>query len=69
MAVEKEYPAHPDLTGGGETILHKHKLNACDVPDGAVDFNGQQATSLVVENRTDDPGTPVDGQIWLRTDL
>jgi len=69
MAVEKEYPAHPDLTGGGETGLHKHKLNACDPPDGVVNFNKQQATSLVIENRTDDPISPVDGQIWLRTDL
>lgn len=24
MAVEKEYPGHPDLTGGGETSLHSH---------------------------------------------
>ena len=69
MGTEKEYPGHPDLTGGGETGLHKHKLNACDPPDGAVAFNGQQATALVVENRTSDPGSPVDGQIWLRTDL
>lgn len=27
------------------------------------------ATGLVIENRTDDPGSPVTGQIWLRTDL
>jgi len=25
--------------------------------------------ALVIENRTDDPVTPVAGQIWLRTDL
>lgn len=24
MAVEKEYPGHPDLTSGGETLLHSH---------------------------------------------
>lgn len=24
MAIEKEYPGHPDLTGGGETLLHSH---------------------------------------------
>uniref|UniRef100_A0A6M3LX46 Uncharacterized protein n=1 Tax=viral metagenome TaxID=1070528 RepID=A0A6M3LX46_9ZZZZ len=45
------------------------KLNACTAPDGAVNFNQQQATSLVIENRTSDPGSPVNGQIWLRTDL
>ncbi len=24
MAIETKYPAHPDLTGGGETALHSH---------------------------------------------
>ena len=24
MALEKEYPSHPDLTGGGQTNLHTH---------------------------------------------
>jgi len=24
---------------------------------------------LVIENRTSDPGAPVNGQIWLRTDI
>jgi hypothetical protein len=24
---------------------------------------------LVIENRTSDPGAPVSGQLWLRTDL
>lgn len=26
-------------------------------------------SALVVENRTSDPGAPVSGQLWLRTDL
>jgi hypothetical protein len=26
-------------------------------------------TNFVIENRTSDPGSPVTGQIWLRTDL
>ncbi len=26
-------------------------------------------TALVIETRTSDPGSPVEGQIWLRTDL
>ena len=25
--------------------------------------------TLVIENRTSDPGAPVSGQLWLRTDL
>lgn len=35
----------------------------------SVDFGGQQAITLVIENKTEDPTTPPDGQIWLRTDL
>lgn len=26
-------------------------------------------STLVIETRTDDPATPEEGQIWLRTDL
>ena len=26
-------------------------------------------TSFVLEQRTDDPSSPVDGQMWYRTDL
>lgn len=33
MAVETVYPAHPDLTGGGETGLHSHSI-----PDAAIEF-------------------------------
>jgi len=69
MAKETEHVAHPSLVDGSTTTLHKHKLSQCDTPDAAVDFNQQQATALVVENRTGDPASPVTGQIWLRTDL
>jgi hypothetical protein len=45
-------------------------LDAISAPVAAVNFNGQQATSFRLENRTgSDPGTPTTGQIWLRTDL
>lgn len=30
---------------------------------------GDAITTLIVENRTSDPGTPETGRIWLRTDL
>lgn len=69
MAKQGEQVAHSEVVGGGGTSLHSHKLNQCTAPDGNVDFNQKQALTLVIENRTDDPGTPVDGQIWLRTDL
>jgi len=72
MAKQGEQVAHSELVGGAETTKHSHaapKLSDCAAPDAAVDFSQQQATSLVIENRTDDPVSPMDGQIWLRTDL
>ncbi len=30
---------------------------------------GADVTTLIVENRTSDPGSPEVGRIWLRTDL
>ena len=69
MAREEEEYAHPELVDGENTTKHKHKLNSCSSPDAAVDFNQQEATGLIIENRTSDPSSPVDGQIWLRTDL
>lgn len=44
-------------------------LNDLAAPDGSVNFAQQQAVSFVIENRTSDPGSPVAGQLWLRTDL
>lgn len=38
-------------------------------PATSVDFAQQQALQFVIENRTSDPGSPVAGQLWLRTDL
>lgn len=52
-------------SGGGDSI----KLNEFADPTGSVNFNGQQALAFRIENRTSDPGSPADGQIWLRTDL
>ena len=72
MAKTNEQVAHASLVSGEETGLHGHgnpKLNACNAPDGAVNFNKKQAVALVIENRTSDPPSPVNGQIWLRTDL
>lgn len=45
------------------------KLNELQSPDSTVEFNQKQALQLVIETRTDDPGAPVVGQPWLRTDL
>jgi hypothetical protein len=51
---------------GGTDVI---RLDELAVPTASVDFNGQQATSFRVENRTSDPASPSVGQIWLRTDL
>ena len=34
-----------------------------------LDFAQFEALQFVLENRTSDPGAPVAGQMWLRTDL
>jgi hypothetical protein len=38
-------------------------------PTASLDFAQQQTLQFVIENRTSDPGSPVTGQMWLRTDL
>ncbi len=46
-----------------------HLLDGHTNPTGSVEFNQQQALQFVIENRTSDPGSPVEGQTWIRTDL
>lgn len=36
---------------------------------GNMDCSQYQMKNMVIENRTDDPTSPVEGQVWLRTDL
>lgn len=57
------------VSGGGATWTLDLNLSQISAPTGSVNFNGQQATSFRVENRTSDPVSPTTGQIWLRTDL
>lgn len=51
--------------GGGDVIL----LNEFGNPTASVEFNQQQALQFRLENRTSDPGSPANGECWLRTDL
>jgi hypothetical protein len=44
-------------------------LDAIANPVAAMDFAQQQSQRFVIENRTSDPGAPVAGEIWIRTDL
>jgi len=67
MAVEKVYsPADAAIVA---IVQAGVKLNELQNPDGSIEFSQQEALQLAVEKLTSDPGTPVDGQIWLRTDL
>ena len=52
-----------------DTALGEQKLNEHVAPDGSVDFNDQQAIDFIIENRTNDTGMTVTGQIWFRTDV
>lgn len=63
MAITKDYLVDLDIVKAGV------KLNELQNPDGNIEFNKQEALQVAIEKRTDDPSTPVDGQIWLRTDL
>lgn len=42
----------------GSTLSHR-----------AINMNQNQLTNMVVDNRTTDPGSPAEGQMWIRTDL
>ena len=56
----------------GDAVTKKHTQNTdthLGTIDADIDFNQHDALGLVIENRTDDPGSPVTGQIWFRTDL
>lgn len=59
-----------DITGIPATFPpDAHALSAHTDPTASVQFAQQQALQFVIENRTSDPGSPVAGQLWLRTDL
>lgn len=56
-----DVPIGWDSGNGNISVVHK--------PRGSWDFANATISSLIIENRTSDPGSPVSGQIWLRTDL
>ena len=51
------------------TTVQAYTLDTFANPVAAMDFAQQQSQRFVIENRTSDPGAPVAGEIWLRTDL
>jgi hypothetical protein len=51
------------------TTVQAYTLDTFANPVASLDFAQQQTLQFVIENRTSDPGSPVTGQIWLRTDL
>ncbi|MHA1286245.1 MAG: hypothetical protein ACTSPB_02455 [Candidatus Thorarchaeota archaeon] len=50
-------------SGGADEIL----LNELGDPTGDVNFNQKQALAMVLEVLSEDPSTPVDGQIYFNT--
>lgn len=61
--------AGTDITSGTVAAARLPTLDAITAPVAAVNFNAQQATSFLIENRTDDTGCTQVGRVWLRTDL
>lgn len=61
--------ASADKTALDSAMQPGDPLSDLGLPVSAVGFNQQQAVNFVIENRTSDPGSPVAGQIWIRTDL
>lgn len=61
--------AGSDITSGTVAAARLPTLDAITAPVAAVNFNGQQATTFLIENRTDDTGCTQTGRVWLRTDL
>lgn len=53
------------ITRDGTSFLSSTKVNLSN----ALDFNQNEAKEMVVENRTSDPSSPAEGQLWVRTDL
>jgi hypothetical protein len=49
--------------GGVKTFTNGIIVNA------DIDCNQNEILELVIENRTDDPASPVTGQVWFRTDI
>ncbi len=70
LPTQKAVKTYADAVGStASTALGNQKLNGHVAPDGNVDFNDKQAIDLILENRTDDTGMGVEGQIWIRTDV
>jgi hypothetical protein len=51
------------------STVQAYPLDVFADPVAPVEFSQEQALQFVLENRTSDPGSPVTGQIWIRTDL
>jgi len=62
--VQVEESADDDIirfdTGGTEQMV---------IDSTGIDFKDHQGLNFIIENRTDDTGMTVTGQIWFRTDL
>ena len=57
------------LVTGTQTVAGTKTFSSAPVLSDGANFSQKQAVSLVIENRTSDPTSPVVGQVWFRTDL
>lgn len=52
-----------------EFLLVDHNADGTHKLTANIDFNDNQALNFILENRTDDTGMTVTGQMWFRTDV
>jgi len=60
---------HGILGGLADDDHTQYYKKSGDILTGNMNFNQNQAVGLVIENRTSDPSSPIEGQIWIRTDI
>jgi len=58
----------------GDVIVVNGQLKLCTTAGGPGTFSGiymenSECENFIIDNRTSDPGSPVTGQMWLRTDI
>lgn len=57
------------FTAGVVDLSSNQTIGGTKTFSSNINLNGNQIISLVIENRTSDPGSPANGQIWFRSDI
>lgn len=69
VAAGTSIPTRADGDTRWAAASHTHAISDTTGLQTALDAKVTNGSTLVIENRTSDPGAPSTGQIWLRTDL